>query len=65
MALTTEQLEEIGKVADTLDNLIAAAKIPLSPEKKLQYTIDSLREQSAKLKSVFVAVSGDNPWSDE
>jgi len=65
MALTTEQIEEIGEVADTLDNLIAAAKIPLPAEKKLQYTLESLQAQSAKLKAIFAAVSGNNPWSDE
>ena len=65
MAITDEQLEEVGEAADTLDNLIAAAKMRLPPEKKLQYTIENLQTLSAKLKAIVVAISGDNPWSDE
>lgn len=64
MNITDEQLDEVGQVADILDNLLAASAMKLPPEKKLQYTLGNLRELSARLKSIVVSVSGDDPWGD-
>ena len=62
MEITDEQLGEMGKAADSLDNLISAAAMPLPLAQKLQYTLDTIRELSARLKAVYMDVSGDNPW---
>lgn len=64
MDISHEQIEVIGKSADTLDNLVAASVLPLSAEKKLQYTLDSLKALSETLKGIYAQVSGENPWAE-
>lgn len=65
MEITGEQLDKVGQVADSLDNLIAAATLPRLPDShKLQYTLRDIGRLSEKLKAIVVSVSGDNPWGD-
>lgn len=63
-AIDFDTVDEIGIAADTLDNLVAASKMPLPSDKKLQYTVASLQTLSDNLKSIFVRITGENPWSD-
>lgn len=65
MNITEEQLDEVGRAADSLDNLIAAANLPMPASRKLHYTLGSLRALSAKLKAIVVTVGGDDPWGDK
>lgn len=64
MAISDEQVQVVGKIADTLDSLIAASAMRLPAEKKLEYTLATLEQLSGELKALFVEVSGENPWED-
>lgn len=59
-----ENITEIGKVADTIDNLLAATNLPMPPKFHLEQLKDGLAKISAKLKLIFVDASGTNPWVD-
>ena len=62
MTITDDDIEEIGKLADTIDNLSGAMNLPMPPAFHLKQLKESLPEVSAKLKSIVVRVSGMNPW---
>lgn len=57
-----DQIEAIGEVADTIDNLIAALGMPLPDKLHVKGLRESLPEISATLKRIVVEVSGENPW---
>jgi len=59
-----EGLEEISKLADTADNLLAATNLPVSDRIHLQGLREGLGGISAKLKDVYVELSGSNPWTE-
>lgn len=56
-------IEEIGKLADTADNLLAAMNLPVSPKIHLEGLKGNLNQMSAKLKEIYQNVTGHNPWS--
>ncbi len=62
MEITNEQLEQIGQLSDTIDNLLGALKLPLRPEMHLQGLRGNLPEVRDGLREIYKAVSGDNPW---
>ena len=62
MTISDTDIDEIGQLADTLDNLLGAMNLPMPPVFHLKQLKESLPEVSAKLKSIVVRVSGANPW---
>jgi septation ring formation regulator EzrA len=59
-----EHMEELGQIVDRIDNLLAAAKMPIPPQMKLECTLTSLRKISEELKIIVIDVTGENPWED-
>jgi hypothetical protein len=63
MSETYEAIEKLGEAADTVDNLIGALQLPLDPRMHVEQLKLALPKLSATLKAVYVAQTGDNPWS--
>lgn len=57
-----EQVEKIGEIADQIDNLMGAMKIPMPPNFHLEQLKSALPEISGKLKEIYVKSLGENPW---
>lgn len=57
-----DNVEEIGRLSDTVDNYIAATNLPMPPKFHLEQLKDVLKKVSAKLKEIYVNASGYNPW---
>lgn len=57
-------LDEIGQVADTLDNLATALETMtgLSPEIHLTALTEALPEASLRLKRAVISETGEDPW---
>jgi hypothetical protein len=60
-----ENLNEIGEVADMLDNLLAAVSMNLPAEMHLDGLKESLPEASLRLKKAVIAETGEDPWGIE
>lgn len=56
-------IEKIGKLADTVDNLLAAMSLPVSPKIHLDGLRDNLARLSLELKEIYQNVTGHDPWS--
>lgn len=56
------QWEDVGLVADTLDNLIHALALPMPPAFHLERLRAALPGVRDRLRAAFVAAVGDNPW---
>lgn len=57
--------DEIGRLADKVDSYIAAAKLPMPAKFHLEQLMAGLGEVSSKLKEIYTALSGANPWEDK
>jgi hypothetical protein len=62
MTITDVDLNEIGEIADMLDNLLAATELPMPPVFHLQQVKAGMRDISKQLKEIVIRISGDNPW---
>ena len=62
MNLTEDQLEDIGRIADTADNYHAASKMQLPASLHIECLRTGMEAISEQLKAIYVSVSGANPW---
>jgi hypothetical protein len=53
----------LGDAADTLDNLCHAAMLPMPAHFHLTQLTAALPEIVEKLRAVYVAETGENPWA--
>lgn len=60
---TYESMELLGMQIDTLENLQGALKLPMPASLHVQGIQLSLPDVVAALKRVYIAETGDNPWS--
>lgn len=60
--MTESQLEKLGALADSIDNVLLAAELPLPTKSHLEQMKESAKKWAAELKSIYVEESGDNPW---
>ena len=60
--MSAEQMERLAEVAETLDNLIGALQLPLPPAMHVDQLKVHLPELRDKLRAVYVAETGENPW---
>ena len=59
-----ENLDNIGRVADQLDNLIAAMRgLNLPAETHLRILKEALPEASLIIKKAIIAETGEDPWN--
>ena len=62
--MTEEQLNELGELADEIDNLVGATQLPMPPAFHLQQLQRALPELSKKIKALTVAIGGADPWQE-
>lgn len=55
-------IEQIGEVADTIDNLLGALSLPLPPQTHVTQLKAALPQLRDKLRESYVAITGENPW---
>lgn len=60
--MSRETMEVVGEVADSIENLLAAMKLPLSPTMHLDALRQSLPKLAADLRKVYIVETGDDPW---
>lgn len=57
-----DPLEQLGTLIDELDNLAHALNIPLPAEMHVEQLRLALPEKVERLKTVYVDITGENPW---
>jgi hypothetical protein len=57
-----ENAEDLGKAADTVDNLIHAMMLPMPSAVHLQALKESLPALRDRLRAIYIAETGENPW---
>ncbi len=62
--MTYESMEKLGMAADTLANLLGAMELPMPAQFHLDRLKAALPEVRDAMRAVYVAETGDNPWSD-
>ena len=60
-----ENLSEIGKIADTLDNLTALMSKDIPAKMHLEGMKEAIPIVSARLKKAVIAETGEDPWGIE
>lgn len=57
-----EEIEELGRAIDTVDNLAHGLNLPLHDRIHVESLKELLPEVVVRLKKGFAAVTGQNPW---
>ena len=61
--MTHESMEVLGQLADRVDALVNAMKLPLPPVIHLQALKESLPTVVKELRAIYVVETGDDPWA--
>jgi hypothetical protein len=59
-----EILEQLGLLIDMADNLLAATKLPFSPQIHLNGLINGLTELQKELREIYLTAGGEDVWSE-
>lgn len=62
MAETYESMELLGMAADDIDNLLGAMQLPVPAQVHLDGLRATLPKIRDRLRAVYVAEMGENPW---
>ena len=62
--MNEEQLSELGDIADEIDNLCGAMELPMPATFHIDQLKKLLPKESERIKALYVAISGNNPWAD-
>lgn len=64
--MNTDELgDRIGRLADRVDNLIAALEIPFPDKTHVAGVKGALPNISADLKALHIELTGENPWEGQ
>lgn len=63
-AVTEAHLEKLGRLVDTVDNLVHAGAIPMPDKLRVTALTEALPTLHSDLKALYVEISGDDPWAD-
>lgn len=55
-------LESVGKMADSMDNILSMAEIPLPANVHKEQLVSNVKKWSLQLKEVYCICTKTNPW---
>lgn len=58
-------VEVVGKQSDTIDNLIAASKLPMPADFHLTQIKNAMETMRDELREAYTGITGESPWSEE
>lgn len=61
--MQTEQSEKIGQLADEIENILHATMLPMPVKFHFDQLVQRLPEWRDKLRAIYVAETGENPWA--
>lgn len=61
--ITDDQIERLGKLADSLDAALYPMRLPLPDTMKIEGMSGSMREARDEIAKLVIEISGDNPWA--
>lgn len=64
MKITAEQLEELGRVVDLANNLVAASQLKVNPHIHIEGMRGGLLSIEEALRALYVEISGEDPWGE-
>lgn len=56
--------DEIADLADQADNLLAASKLPLTPQTHAENLGKGMEDIRDTLRRLYIREMGDNPWEE-
>lgn len=62
MIMYEDSVEKVGRIADSVDSLLVAMKMPMPAQFHLAQLKVALVDISTQLKDIYICVSGENPW---
>lgn len=65
MKITTDQLDELGKISDSADNFWHASKLKLPPALHSEQLAMGMVDICNRLRKLYIEISGENAWDDE
>ena len=60
--MASANMEELGKIADRVESLLCASRLPLPPGVHLQALQESLESLIQDLRRIYIDETGENPW---
>jgi ElaB/YqjD/DUF883 family membrane-anchored ribosome-binding protein len=57
-----EIANELGELADNIDNIISATNLPMPPEFHLNQIKQNMHDWSKEIKKIYVELTDENPW---
>lgn len=60
-----DKFETLGQIIDSIESLVYSLNLPLPPQMHVEQMRVALPEKVEELKSVFVEITGENPWTNE
>ncbi len=61
---TSSHIVELGVLADRVDNLLGALMLPIPDAVHVKAMKECLPDIRDRMRAVYVAVTGDDPWED-
>ena len=61
-AITDDQIERLGKLADSLDAGLYPLRLPLPDSMKVEGMTGIMREARDEIAKLVVDITGENPW---
>lgn len=58
------ELDTIGRLSDKADNLVHAARLPLTPQTHVECLSGGMAEIRDALRELYLEASGNNPWEE-
>lgn len=60
--MTEDHAERLGKLADSLDNLLYAAKLPVPPHMHVTLLTEKIRSARDEITAIVREATGEDPW---
>ena len=60
--MTPEHADRLGRLADSLDAVLYAVRLPLSPNTHIEQLVREIRSARDEITKIVVAETGNDPW---